>query len=139
MSEKVFNAYSRYYDLIYQDKDYNRETVYIQSILNRFNIPSGELLEFGSGTGKHGSLLAESGYKVHGIELSKEMVDQSQIVEGFSCQHGDITTVKMHKKYDAVLSLFHVISYQTHNSQLQAVFANAAEHLKIGGLFIFDF
>jgi hypothetical protein len=45
----------------------------------------------------------------------------------------------MGRNYDAVLSLFHVISYLTLNDQLQAVFYNAATHLNKGGLFIFDF
>jgi SAM-dependent methyltransferase len=45
----------------------------------------------------------------------------------------------MNKYYDAVIALFHVISYQTTNVKLQAVFANASKHLKTDGLFIFDF
>lgn len=138
-SSSVFNAYSRYYDLLYQDKDYKRETAYIHSMLSRHGIDHGELLEFGSGTGKHGRLLAQRGYTVHGIERSAEMVSQAEVTDGFTCQQGDIANTDMRRKFDAVLSLFHVISYQTTNDQLRAVFTNAAAHLKAGGLFIFDF
>ena len=139
MSDSVFNAYGRYYDLLYRDKDYGTEAGYVQGLLAHHGVVRGELLEFGSGTGKHGGLLAATGYTVHGIELSAEMVAGAEIVQGFSCQRGDIAYVKMGKTFDAVLSLFHVISYQTTNSQLQAVFLNAAEHLAPGGLFLFDF
>ena len=140
MSEKkVFNAYSRYYDLLYRDKDYLGEAAYIHSLLTRYGIPRGDLLEFGSGTGKHGCLLAAQGYTVHGIELSAEMVAEAEAADGFTCQQGDIAKTDMGRHYDAVLSLFHVISYQTRNDQLQAVFANAAAHLNAGCLFIFDF
>lgn len=139
MSNTVFNAYSDYYDLLYRDKDYEAEAAYIQDLLVHNGIAQGALLEFGSGTGKHGCLLALSGYSVHGIERSEKMVTQSQTGLGFSCEQGDIATVKMGKTYDAVLSLFHVISYQTTNAQLQAVFANAAKHISSGGLFVFDF
>ena len=135
----MFNAYSRYYDLLYKDKDYAGETAYIQSLLTRYGIQKADLLEFGSGTGKHGCLLAAQGYLVHGIELSADMVSKAETAPGFTCQQGDITSVKMVRHYDAVLSLFHVISYLTQNEQLQAVFSNAALHLKPGGLFIFDF
>jgi len=135
----VFNAYSRYYDLLYRDKDYPGEAAYIHRLLSRSGIPKGNLLEFGSGTGKHGRLLAAQGYSVHGIERSADMVAEAEIAPGFTCQQGDIASTSMGRTYDAVLSLFHVISYQTSNAQLQAVFANAAAHLNHGGLFIFDF
>jgi SAM-dependent methyltransferase len=139
MSHNIFNAYSRYYDLLYKDKDYDGETAYIQSLLTRYGMQKANLLEFGSGTGKHGCLLARQGNVVHGIELSADMVSKAETATGFTCQKGDITSVKMGRHYDAVLSLFHVISYLTQNEELQTVFSNAALHLKSGGLFIFDF
>lgn len=141
MSNKgnVFEEYSKYYDLLYQDKDYESETKYIAQLMNRNGISGGEILEFGSGTGKHGRLLCKEGYKVHGIEFSNDMVNQAVTTTGFSCQQGDIRTIKMNKTYSAVLSLFHVISYQTKNEDIQMVFSRASEHLDSGGLFIFDF
>lgn len=139
MTPPAFNAYSRYYDLLYRDKDYEGEVAYIRNILFRHGIARGDLLELGSGTGKHGRLLAAQGYTVHGIERSAEMVALAVAAPGFSCQQGDICTVRMGRTYDAVLSLFHVMSYQTTNANVQAVFARAAEHLKSGGLFVFDF
>ena len=137
--EVVFSAYSRYYDLLYRDKDYVGECDYIQALLAPHVQAKSSLLEFGSGTGKHGCLLAGRGFKVHGVELSADMVAQSSATPGFSCQQGDICTIKMGRTYDAVLSLFHVVSYQTSNADVQAVFARAAEHLAIGGIFVFDF
>lgn len=134
----VFDAYSRYYDLLYSDKDYPGEAAYIVSLLKRQGITRGSLLEFGSGTGKHGRILAEAGYQVHGIERSAEMVGLVQQGNGFTCEQGDICNVQLGKCFDAVLSLFHVISYQITNASLNAVFARAAEHLESGGLFIFD-
>ncbi len=135
----VFNAYSRYYDLLYRDKDCVVEAIYIQALLTRHGIAKGSLLEFGSGTGKHGNLLAARGYKVHGIERSAEMVAQAALNDGFTCQQDDICTVQIGRSFDAVLSLFHVVSYQISNGDVHAVFARAAEHLQSGGLFIFDF
>ena len=96
------------------------------------------MLEFGSGTGKHGRLLAQRGYRVTGIERSAEMVAQAVPVDGFRCQVGDIATVQLGRPFDAVLSLFHVISYQVTNQAFRSVFIRAAEHLSPGGLFVFD-
>lgn len=138
-NSSTFNAYSRYYDLLYRDKDYQGEVSYIHSTLTKFGVTSGDILEFGSGTGKHGSLLAGMGFNVHGIERSPEMVARACAAPGFSCEQGDICTVRMGRTYAAVLSLFHVISYLTSNERVQAAFARAAEHLDSGGLFVFDF
>ncbi len=139
MSENVFATYSRYYDLLYRDKDYVGEAAYIERLLKRQGIIEAALLEFGSGTGKHGRLLAAAGYEVYGIERSAEMVALAEQGNGFKSEQGDICTVQLSRRFDAVLSLFHVMSYQTTNASLHAVFARAAEHLGSGGVFLFDF
>lgn len=135
----TFKTYSHYYDLLYKDKDYEGEALYISDLLSSHGLQTGKILEFGSGTGKHGSLLATKGYLVHGIERSQKMINQSTTSHGFTCQQGDIATISLNHTFDAIISLFHVISYQTDTDQLRNVFANAAKHLKRGGLFIFDF
>ena len=50
MSDTVFNAYSRYYDLLYRDKDYVAEAEYIADLLEQFGVSGKRLLEFGSGS-----------------------------------------------------------------------------------------
>ncbi len=134
----MFNNYSNYYDLFYQDKEYEKETDFIINLLKKYKISNGNILEFGSGTGKHGCLLGKRGYNVHGIELSFDMVARAETHPKFTCQQGDIAKVRLDQSFDAVISLFHVISYQTSNSQIKSVFENAANHLSPGGLFIFD-
>jgi SAM-dependent methyltransferase len=124
MSEP-FELSSRYYDLLYQEKDSTAEAAYVDQLLQRHGIAGRELLDFGSGTGRHGCLLAQRGYRVHGLERSAAMVAAAQQAEGFSCQQGDITTTQLPRRFNAVLSLFHVMSYQTTN-------------LDPGGLFLFD-
>jgi len=135
----VFEKYGAYYDLLYKDKNYKEETNYIFELLNKFGVCSGGLLEFGSGTGIHARMLADLGYHVHGIEMSHEMVKRASVNERFKCQQGDLTKVKLNKKFDAVLSLFHVMSYLNENQALNSAFRNAADHLNPGGIFIFDF
>jgi len=66
------------------------------------------------------------------------MVAQAETTGGFTCQQGDIREVTTGRTFDAVLSLFHVISYQVSNADVSAVFARAAEQLQPGGLFVFD-
>lgn len=139
MGDAVFDDYGSYYDLFYKDKNFIGEAEYINNLLVDYGLKSAKLLEFGSGTGKHGRLLADMGHTIHGIERSEKMLALSRLTPRFTVELGDICAKKTGHLYDAVLSLFHVVSYQVRNAQLQAVFRNAAAHLEKGGLFIFDF
>src|SRR5262249_17801192 len=51
---------------------------------------------------------------------------------------GDVRSIYLGQTFDAVVALFHVISYLTTNEDLQAAFRTAAHHLVHGGLFLFD-
>jgi SAM-dependent methyltransferase len=140
-NSKVFDEYGRYYDLLYYRKDYRAEADYLVRMLTRLGVPHGALLEFGAGTGRHGRLLAQADYNVHGIELSEVMVERARLMEpqpGFSIMVGDIRTTRVPRQFDAVMALFHVMSYQTTNADVLAVFRNARAHLSQGGIFIFD-
>ncbi len=136
---KNFENYSRYYDIIYKNKKYKEEVNHIFKLLEKIKFNKRNLLEFGSGTGKHAEFLIKKGFKVHGIEKSKKMISMCKKLEGFTFQQGDICKIKLKKKYDIILSLFHVISYQTNNQKLENFFKNSRYHLNSNGLLGFDF
>jgi SAM-dependent methyltransferase len=147
VNDAVFNQYGAYYDLLYKDKDYAAEADYVAATLRKASPSVRDLLEFGAGTGRHGRLLARRGFSVVGIENSEAMAlsgrqnpeTKDDFGDGaFSCEIGDIRSFKINVKFDAVISLFHVVSYQTSDHDLFSVFANAAHHLKRNGLFFFD-
>ncbi len=147
MNTDVFGTYACYYDLLYGDKDYSGEVEYIVQSLNTASPNAQNVLEFGSGTGRHGRLLAEQGLEVLGIEGSEEMAarakgspseSRSPKEGSFDCVHGDIRSAEIDSTFDAVLALFHVVSYQTNNADLLKTFWNAHRHLEAGGVFLFD-
>jgi SAM-dependent methyltransferase len=137
--KKAFGLYSKYYNLIYQKKTYKTEVNYIHNLINKFNLNKKDILEFGSGTGSHAEFLVRKGYTVHGIEKSKSMIADCKKIKGFTFQNGDICKIKLKRKYDIVLSLFHVLSYQTTKTNINNFFNNARHHLKPNGLLGFDF
>lgn len=145
-STGVFADYASYYDLLYKDKDYAAEAKYVAGLIRKFHREARSILEMGSGTGIHASLLVENGFTVHGIERSPEMLSRSQALakkkdngDGhLACSAGDIRDVRLNKRFDAVIALFHVISYQTTNEDVMAVFETARQHLNPRGVFIFD-
>jgi SAM-dependent methyltransferase len=142
-----FRTYARYYDLLYRDKDYAAETEYVARTILSAVPNASTILELGCGTGRHGRLLASKGFHVHGIERSSEMVEMAQPMGtggrgseagSFRCNVGDARQVRLERTFDAVIALFHVVSYQTTNSDLNATFAVASRHLVSGGVFLFD-
>ena len=148
MMNRIFDAYARYYDLLYRDKDYAGETEYVASHIRRQIPDAKRILELGCGTGGHAEHLARTGFTVHGVDMSEGMVKRSKtrkaglpsaMSERLSFAIGDIRNLRKNEFYDVVVSLFHVMSYQITNDDLQASIATAKTHLNPGGLFIFDF
>lgn len=133
-----FNLYSQYYDLLYADKPTEQEAHYVLDRLQAFGVPGLNWLEFGAGSGRHGSFFQQMGIQWTGIERSAAMAAQGQ-EKGLVVQAGEIQQVSLlPQQFDAVLSLFHVVSYLTANADVAATFANAHRHLRPQGLFAFD-
>jgi SAM-dependent methyltransferase len=152
---QVFGAYSRYYNLLYRDKDYQGEAAYVRSLIDRYSPQAVSVLDLGCGTGRHDLLLAQMGYRVTGVDRSEEMLAVAKASPALSSPsmppqqatpaplsldfaQGDLQSVRLGREFDAVVSLFHVISYQTTNEALAAAMATVRAHLKPGGIFIFD-
>ena len=146
----AFGAYSRYYNLLYKDKDYAGETEYVRSLITQHCPDARTVLDLGCGTGRHDLLLAHMGYETTGVDRSEEMlaIASSQLtpiigyprpsIVNLEFQQGDIRTVRLDKTFDVVISLFHVMSYQIANIDIRDTFATVRAHLKPGGIFIFD-
>jgi len=143
----VFDGYARYYDLLYRDKDYEKEAQHVHEVIQKHRPGASTLMEMGCGTGGHALPLANRGYYVHGIDQSQAMLDQA-IQRSDSLPHtvssrlrfsrGDIREVNLRERFDAVIALFHVISYLPTNRDLQSAFSTVQSHLKPGGVFLFD-
>jgi SAM-dependent methyltransferase len=143
-----FDEYSRFYDLLYRDKEYAAEAANIVALLQTHLAGAVSLLELGCGTGRLARLLAGHGLTVSGVDLSESMLGEAnrqqvtlpgEQATRLSYHLGDVRTVRLPLRFDAVISLFHVMSYQQSDDDLQAAFETAATHLSPGGLFIFDF
>ena len=142
---RVFDSYAAYYDLLYADKNYASEVAYCLALLAENGVDGGSILDLGCGTGKHADQFARQGFSVHGVDFSELMIElaeqrkPTELADRLRFEVGDVRTARLGRQFDAVISLFHVASYQTSNQDLKAMFSTAAEHLKLGGVFIFDF
>ncbi len=133
-----FKSYSKYYDQLYYDKDYNAETDYLVNLIKKYNADANRIVDLGCGTGKHAKLLAKRGYDLSGVDLSEEMIAIARKDSDLEFILDDIATFKLEKKFDVALSIFHVFSYLTENEILLQAFLNINLHLKENGIFIVD-
>ena len=68
------------YDLIYKDKDYERECDFLEEIFKKYStiFPVKTVLDAGCGSGGHAIPLAKRGYRVVGFDLSEVMISQAR-------------------------------------------------------------
>ena len=140
---EVFREYAQYYNALYKDKDYVSEARTIELLFRRHGMKGKRIINFGCGTGRHDFELEKLGYQCHGIDMSEGMIKEArsracQKESSVEFEVADIRDYKTGEKYDAVISLFHVMSYQNTNEDVVAAIRSAANCLNEGGLFVFD-
>lgn len=143
MSGAAFARYARYYDLLYRDKDYAAEARWVDAVLREAGRPAGTLLDVGCGTGVHAREFARLGWQVGGVDASADMIAlalaRTPAAAGITFTQGLAAEFALGRKFDAVVSLFHVASYHTTDDDLVRMLANVRRHLEPGGRFVFDF
>lgn len=137
---QVFLDYSKYYDLLYKDKNYQSEVDFIIGLIKRHHPEAKTILNLGCGTGEHDLFLTQAGYSVTGVDLSQEMLAIAKN-KNSNCHYllGDAREFFIDKKFDVVVSLFHVLSYQTSNTDVNDFMKTISKHLKQDGVAIFDY
>jgi SAM-dependent methyltransferase len=138
----VFDKYyAQFYDMLYKDKDYESESNYIISLIKKYNPKAKSILDLGCGTGRHAELFSNKGFLVLGVDQSKYMLIEAMNRKNNNLDfiEGDIRFLKLDKKFDVVTALFHVLSYQITNKDVESLIRTAYNHLNKDGLFIFDF
>lgn len=144
----AFGDYARYYNLLYADKPYEEECDFVLRVLTAHGTAPATLLDLGCGTGNHDFCLAKRGIRVTGVDMSETMLacaKERSMAEAGALSPlpeffpGDVRGLALGRRFDAALSLFHVMSYQQRQEDALAMLQSAYVHLKDSGLFLFDF
>ena len=130
--------YSKIYNQIYKKKNYIKEANYFVTLLKKNKVSQNNILELGLGTGNHAKHLIKKSYNVVGIEKSSSMLKFAKKIPKLKCILGDIRNIRLKKKFDSILSFFHVINYMLTNSDINNFFRTASIHLRKNGLLVFD-
>ena len=143
MSLRFSPSYALAYDLLNEGKPYQDEVDFVLKLYKSHN-PVGELpksvLDLGCGSGMHLSMFP-SDTKKTGVDISESMLDVAKKRETPNATYlktkiGDFQT---ESKFDLVYSLFHVMSYQTTEMDLDQSLATICNSLSDNGLAVFDF
>jgi SAM-dependent methyltransferase len=101
----------------------------------------GRALELGIGTGRIALPLAQRGVPVHGIDISKAMVERMRAKpggEGIDVTIGDFATTTVLGFFTVSYLVFNTIMNLTTQDAQVACFQNVAAHLEPGGRFVIE-
>jgi SAM-dependent methyltransferase len=146
--QRPFGRYARYYDALYETKDYRNEARYVIEIASTYGsaLPDPlSVLDLGCGTGRHLFAMKELRPTFGcGVDLSAEMIEQARAADAsktgeFVFDVHDARTFRAGTQYDLVMSLFHVFSYQVDDAHATEFLRTARAHMKEDSVLVFDF
>ena len=140
MSEQeLYRKFARYYDLIYQWMDYESEAEFIEKMVELHPHSGGlDLLDVACGTGNHAQYLVDS-FHVVGLDINPEMMEIArEKVPEMELIQGNMKEMNLERDFDVIICLFSSINYHTNLSELGTTFKRFYDHLKPGGVLIFD-
>jgi SAM-dependent methyltransferase len=133
--KKQFTSYAKYYDKFYSEQKYLEESNFILNYLKKNKINTEEILDLGSGSCRHSSYFLKSGFKVTAVEKSKKMLSLVKKNKNLALVNKDIYQLNLNKKFDCIISLFHVVNYL---KDLNLFFSTLSKHSKKNTIVLFD-
>ena len=140
MQAKAYDNLAVWFEYLNDDCGYENWSQYLIAKLKKYPVKTG--LDVGCGGGWFTRAFSRVGYTVTGLDKSPEMLDFAQakaIEEGARGEYilGDITSIKLPKRFDFVTAINDCINYIPKN-KLVSAFKNISGALKKGGVFLFD-
>ena len=136
---RQYGELAKYYDLLYEWKDYDKESRVLLQLISRYKKSSGSsLLDVGCGTGKHVERLAKE-FECVGMDVSEPMLERARAnVKGAEFVQGNMTDFGLGRTFDVVVCLFSSIGYVRTYPKLARTLKNFARHLRPGGVVIVE-
>jgi ubiquinone/menaquinone biosynthesis C-methylase UbiE len=140
-----YTSFAQVYDALMDNIAYAEWNQYLTKLLQKNGIFGGSVIaELGCGTGNMTRLLAASGYRMIGVDLSVEMLmlarAKEEIEEPLDILYiqQDMTELSLNGTVDALVSVCDSMNYLTEQRQLEQVFDRVARYMAKDGVFIFD-
>ncbi|MEN8649297.1 class I SAM-dependent methyltransferase [Streptomyces sp. 21So2-11] len=121
------------YDAIQSDSG-SAETC--QALIERHRPKASTLVGFGCGTGRDLEILAKR-FECVGVDLQPGLVDYAHHVRsGLDIRAGDMRTVRLRRRMDAVTCLGNSLAYLYDNDEISQAFATFAAHARPRALLV---
>jgi SAM-dependent methyltransferase len=132
---------SKYYHLLYKNRDHNEAALFLDNISNEFKKKNARILDVACGKGRHAKYLNSIGFDATGVDLSFNSIKYAKKYENKKLkfhQH-DMRNVFEENKFDIVTNLFTSFGYFDNTLDDQKAISSMAGNLKKGGLLLIDF
>ncbi len=138
---KWIRLYGKIYAEIHDDLFKGRDDLDVVSRVLYEHAGSQAALEFGIGTGRVALPLANHGVRVFGIDNSEAMLSKLHAKAGANqivTKTGSFVTERMEGDFSLVFCVFSTLYLVSNQNDQVQTFANAARHLKPGGIFVVE-
>ena len=133
---------SPYYHLLYKHRDQIEANYFLDNLIQKLKPdPQSFFLDLGCGNGRHAKYLNKHGFKVDGVDLSKESLKKAikHQNENLCFYHRDMREYIEKNKYDFIINLFTSFGYFENEQDNFKIFQNISQSLKSHGYIIIDF
>ena len=133
---------SSYYALLYKHRDCDEAKVFIDNLITLLKLsPDTEILDCGCGRGRHSIYLNEKKYKVTGIDISEQNIDEAKKHENENLIFyiHDMRNFFRINYYDSALCAFTSFGYYEKDSENNKTIKAISSAIKKDGFFVLDF
>ena len=139
----TYERFAYVYDELMKDAPYEKWLMILTAKLEQYGIGGRKVLDLACGTGEITVELAQHGFEVTGVDLSDEMLlvaNEKAVKLGLSIPlfQQNMAELEGLGQFDCVTIFCDSLNYLRDEEDIVKTFSRVHEHLKDGGLFMFD-
>lgn len=136
----AYGSFAYVYDIFMDNVPYDEWGEYLVSLLKKYGVEDGLVLDMGCGTGAMTRYLDAHGYDMTGIDVSEEMLTIAKEKSSSDILYllQDMREFELYGTMRAAVSICDSMNYILEEDDLLQVFSLVNNYLDPGGIFIFD-
>jgi len=140
----AYEEFAKIYDeLINEDIDYDVIVKRVKELIKKYNVEYEDYLDLACGTGNVALKLAQNFKTSYAVDLSEDMLAKAydKFQEkglDISIINQDMTELCLNHSFNLITCVLDSTNYLIEDGELEAYFKGVYNHLKDGGIFVFD-
>ena len=132
---------TKYYHILYQDRNDEEAQLFMKNLITFLHLKKRKkILDLACGRGRHSVYLHSLGFKVKGVDLSKNSIAYAKQFEAENLKFAvHDMRIPFKKKYHAIFNLFTSFGYFNDDETNINVLKNIKNGLKKNGIVVIDF